>query len=180
MPHIKALLYRWRKPVFFLALDFWVASIALCVTLGRVLAVRVHMAGKKASERPKKTRRPKHMGGGTSGLAQRIRELRTVYLRLKQSELAMRIDVATNAVSLWERDKLPTLEHLRRLAETGGVTLDWLVEGRETFEDRLAKLSPEEEQHLRAYIDGMLKLSEQREARAKTAPNPTGANDGQG
>jgi DNA-binding transcriptional regulator YiaG len=47
--------------------------------------------------------------GGKTGLSQRIREMRMT-LQLKQSELGDRLGVASQAVSQWERDKLPTID----------------------------------------------------------------------
>lgn len=113
------------------------------------------MGSKGETRRAKKSRKPKQMGGGSTGLSKRIRDLRK-HLRLNQAELAKRLGVAGNAVSLWERDQPPTLENLRALAALGAVTLDWLVEGRDTFEDRLKMLTDDDLEAMQTYISDRL------------------------
>jgi transcriptional regulator with XRE-family HTH domain len=90
--------------------------------------------------------------GGKTGLSQRIREMRMT-LQLKQSELGDRLGVASQAVSQWERDKLPTIDNLRELARIGSTTLDWLLEGRDRFPERLAMMTDSELRIMRDYIE---------------------------
>jgi transcriptional regulator with XRE-family HTH domain len=130
------------------------------------------MAGKKGHGRPKtKPRLRSELRGGNAGISKRIREMRT-RLNLKQTQLAERLDVAGNAVSLWERGKLPTIENLRRLAELGRVTLDWLVEGHETFEGKLLQLSEEELRGLEAYVNTVLSAREKNTTKSNTNKSP--------
>jgi len=83
-----------------------------------------------------------------TGLGQRIREIR-VRLDLKQTELGQRLGVAAAAVSQWERDQLPSVDNLRQLAALGSTTLDWLLEGRDKFAERLASMSDDDLRILR-------------------------------
>lgn len=118
------------------------------------------MSKQKEGRTSAKSRRPKQMGGGSSGLSQRIRELRRSH-GLKQSELAEMLGQSTTAVSLWERDNPPSLDNLRSLAEFGKVTLDWLVEGRKMFPQRLKDSTDEQLRALQKYCEEILEERKQ-------------------
>ena len=64
-------------------------------------------------------------------IGQRIREIRK-RLKLKGEELGQILGVSKGTVSAYERGEAKVSpEYLIRLAELGGVTLDWLVAGEE-------------------------------------------------
>ena len=65
----------------------------------------------------------------TDGLGERIREVR-FSLGLNQRAFARRLGVSYAAVSIWEQDRqTPKIDHLSKIAEAGGVTLEWLRKG---------------------------------------------------
>lgn len=109
-------------------------------------------SGEGAAARQRKT------AGGTTGLSKRIRKLRVVVLKMNQAELGEKLGVKPQTISQWEKDNLPSIDNLRELARVGSVTLDWLLEGRNLFEERLGSMSDERLRILRDYLDVMLKL----------------------
>ena len=75
---------------------------------------------------------------------------------LKQEELAARLDISGQAVSKWENDQTyPDISMLPRLAETFGVTTDYLLTG-EQEQSSPVRLVPEEER--KDIKDMMLKV----------------------
>ena len=63
-----------------------------------------------------------------SAIAKRLRELRRT---MSQVDYGKKVGVPQNVVSRYERARVrPPLDYLAAIAAHGGVTLDWLVEGR--------------------------------------------------
>ncbi len=64
-----------------------------------------------------------------STLAERLVKTRKA-LRMTQQDIAERLDVSFQAVSLWERgETTPEIQKLPELAELYGVSIDWLLKG---------------------------------------------------
>lgn len=64
-------------------------------------------------------------------LGSRIYEQRTAH-KLSQVDLADRLEVSRQSISKWETDaSVPELDKLVKMCEVFGVSLDWLVLGRE-------------------------------------------------
>lgn len=56
--------------------------------------------------------------------------------KLTQAVVAEKLDVTSQAVSLWERgENAPDISKLAELAELYGITLDWLLTGKEPAEE---------------------------------------------
>ena len=68
---------------------------------------------------------------GRDGLGRRILELRG-RLPLSRTAFAQRIGVSRNMIPRYERGTSPRAEILDRIAEIGGVSLEWLLHGRGT------------------------------------------------
>lgn len=65
------------------------------------------------------------------GLGQRIRQLRS-RLVMNQAEFAELVGCHPESVHIWERrGGSPTAKHLRAIAGATGVSLAWLVRGKE-------------------------------------------------
>jgi transcriptional regulator with XRE-family HTH domain len=66
----------------------------------------------------------------SNGLGARIKEAR-IAAGLKQTELAVKIDVTQATIANYERGKTvpPSLRRLRSLSDALGVDLLWLLEG---------------------------------------------------
>lgn len=63
--------------------------------------------------------------------SQRLQTARKQH-KLTQSEVAEKLNVSFQAVSLWERgETMPEVEKLMEIAELYGVTIDWLLRGKE-------------------------------------------------
>lgn len=56
----------------------------------------------------------------------RIREARE-RAGMNQKQLAEVLHISTQSISAFERNKFPSLDNLRRIAETLGVSTDWLL-----------------------------------------------------
>ena len=57
-------------------------------------------------------------------------------VNMTQAAVAERLDVSSQAVSLWERgENAPDISKLAELAELYGITVDWLLIGKEPAED---------------------------------------------
>jgi len=63
------------------------------------------------------------------GVGVRISRVRR-RLGLFQADFARRIGVTRNTAFLYERGRIPRAETLARIAEAGGVTVEWLLRGR--------------------------------------------------
>lgn len=65
-------------------------------------------------------------------IGKRIREIRTKKLRMNQTDFAAVIGAPKqNYVSRYERGRIPgDLEVFIRIAQAGGVSLDWLLTGK--------------------------------------------------
>jgi transcriptional regulator with XRE-family HTH domain len=63
------------------------------------------------------------------GIGDRIRKIRSA---LTQKEFGKLFGVVDSAISKWEKGKLPDEETLKKLADYGGVTVEWLLKGEET------------------------------------------------
>ena len=69
--------------------------------------------------------------GTDSGLAQRLRFLRTRVLHLSQQELAEKLSTTQTTLSNYEKPRRsPTADFFRRLQEGFGVDANWLLTGR--------------------------------------------------
>lgn len=63
--------------------------------------------------------------------SQRLQTARKQH-KLTQSEVAEKLNVSFQAVSLWERgETMPEVEKLMEIADLYGVTIDWLLRGKE-------------------------------------------------
>ena len=61
--------------------------------------------------------------------SQRLQTARKQH-KLTQSEVAEKLNVSFQAVSLWERgETMPEVEKLMEIADLYGVTIDWLLRG---------------------------------------------------
>ena len=55
---------------------------------------------------------------------------------MTQAFVAEKLDVTSQAVSLWERgENAPDISKLAELAELYGITVDWLLTGKEPAEE---------------------------------------------
>lgn len=86
-------------------------------------------------------------------IAKNITKLRKA-VPITQAELAEKLDYSEKAVSKWERgESLPDVATLKAIADTFGVTVDYLLE--ETHEDEKSKGVPRQLRTNRILVAGM-------------------------
>ena len=74
-------------------------------------------------------------------IGKRIRQVRG---NLTQGQLAKILEVKQNTVSRWEKwGVAPDEDTLKKLAEFGGVTIEWLLRGQAHPAGQLAEMAPE-------------------------------------
>ena len=91
-----------------------------------------------------------------AGIGLRIKHWREKELHIQQQELAKRLGVVNNAVSLWERNGKISRESLMALHETYHVCTDWLLGGSKTWQAELWERVNKRPSHEREHLKGAL------------------------
>jgi transcriptional regulator with XRE-family HTH domain len=84
------------------------------------------------------SRKKLHQLGTFIGIADRIGEVRKK-LNLSQEEFGKLVGVRKSTISRYESGTIPGDENLRRIAEIGNTTIEWLLRGEQTSIPQLAE-----------------------------------------